>query len=329
MTRELDYLAGLQIRRTASLIAVVAVLFAILPSACKLSAQTVSGINGTVLDTSGAVVPGARITATNKATGVSSESVTTSEGTFAFVGLLPGSYSVTVDTPRFKKTELTVTVEVAKVSSINVQMEVGSTTETVQVQASAIALETTSPTIGTTLEPELVKTAPIEINSLARQIDSFMYLAPGVQGDANSHNINGGVTYENEVQFNGIPAAFVDFAGNQTNINPPYESVSEFRVNSSTFDARFGLGQGSVSYQMASGANAFHGDGFEILRNQFLDSTYFFPTTFNSKGHAVPPVDQAERLWLYGEWPYLDSKGLQRKESYFSFISLRTGLSRT
>src|SRR6185437_6780835 len=109
--------------------------------------------------------------------------------------------------------------------------------------------ETESPVIGTTLEPELVRTAPIEINGLARQIDSFMYLAPGVEGSSNSHWINGGVTYENEVDFNGVPVAFIDFAGNQTYINPPYEAVSEFRVNSSTFNAQYGIGQGAVNYQ--------------------------------------------------------------------------------
>src|SRR6202030_1291209 len=104
------------------------------------------------------------------------------------------------DAAQFKKAETNVTVEVARISALNIQMVPGATNETVQVLGSAIALDTTSPGIGTTLEPELVKTAPIEINGLARQIDSFMFLAPGVQGNSSSHNINGGVTFENEVQ---------------------------------------------------------------------------------------------------------------------------------
>ena len=270
----------------------LACLAAMLWTALLLQGQVVSGINGTVVDSSGAVIPGAHISATSTETDIVSTAVTNSGGTFTMVGLIPGRYAVSFNSPQFKTAQLDVTVEVAKVSTVNVRMELGATTETVQVAASAIALETTSPGIGTTLEPELVNTAPIEINSLARQIDSFMFLAPGVQGTASSHNINGGVTYENEVQFNGVPVAFVDYAGNQTNINPPYEAVSEFRVNSSTFEAQFGLGQGAVTYQMASGTNRFHGDGFELLRNQFLDSNYFFPTTFDSKGKPIPPVDQ-------------------------------------
>lgn len=278
----------LTVRSLPALVFSVVTLF----SGVQLNAQTVAGIHGTVTDPSGAVISGAHISATNSATGVGSSAVTSTEGTFTLVGLNPGQYSVTVDAAQFKKAQTNVTVEVAKISTLTLQMVPGSINETVQVGGSALSLETTNPTIGTTLEPELVKTAPIEINSLARQIDQFMFLAPGVQGSPNSHNINGGVTFENEVQFNGVPVAFVDYSGNQTYINPPYEAVNEFRVNSSTFDARYGIGQGAVTYNMASGTNQFHGDGFEILRNQLFDSSGFFPSHFSADGHPAPPVDQ-------------------------------------
>ena len=197
-----------------------------------------------------------------------------------------------VEAPGFKTVNTVLTVEVAKMSTVSIHLQPGATTETVQVKEADISLNTTSPVIGTTLEPELVRTAPIEINGLARQIDSFMYLAPGVQGNASAHNINGGVTFTNEVQFNGVPVAFVDYAGNQTYINPPYESVDEFRVNSSTFDARYGIGQGAVTFNMASGTNQFHGDAFEILRNQLFDSDGFFPIRFSADGNPAPPINQ-------------------------------------
>jgi hypothetical protein len=307
----------------AAISPVLACFAAVFLSSVGLNAQTLNGINGTITDTSEAVIPGAHVTATNTNTGVASSVITTSEGTFTIVGLIPGKYSVEVDARQFKKAELVVTVEVAKMSTANIQMQIGSTTETVQVQGSALALETASPVIGATLEPELVKTAPIEINSLARQTDSFMYLTPGVQGNATSHNINGGVTYENEVQFNGVPVAFVDFSGNQTYINPPYESVSEFRVNSSTFDAQYGLGQGAVTYQMASGTNKFHGDGFEILRNQFFDSSYFAPfaTTFNSAGKPIPPIDQQNNYGFTLSGPVLLPKIYNGKNRTFFYLS--------
>lgn len=261
-------------------------------TASLLDAQIVSGVNGTVMDTTRAVIPGAKISATNTATGVKANAVTASDGTFTIIGLNPGNYLVVVEAKNFKSVQTNVTVDVAKLSSVTFTLAPGVTTQVITVKGSAISLNTTSPTLGTTLAPELVKAAPIEINGLARQADSFMYLAPGVQGNADSHNINGGVTYMNEVDFNGVPVAFVDYAGNQTYINPPYEAIDEFRVNSTTFDAKYGLGQGAVTYNMASGTNQFHADGFEILRNQLFDSDGFFPTNFSPDGDPAPPVDQ-------------------------------------
>ncbi len=300
------------------------VLAAALSFLCVLlNAQSTTGINGTITDKSGAVIPNAHVTATDAATNVASSAVTSSEGTFTIIGLIPGRYSVAVDAPSFKKAQLETVVEVARMTTVNVQMQVGATSETVEVQASVVSLDTASPVIGTTLEPELVKNAPIEINSLARQIDAFMYLAPGVGGNAGSHWVNGGVTYENEVQFNGVPVSFVQFQGNQTYINPPYEAVSEFRVNTATFDAQYGLGQGAVAFQMASGTNQFHGDGFEILRNQFLDSPYFAPfaTTFGSNGKPIPPVDQQNNYGFSLGGPILIPKVYNGKNRTFFYLS--------
>lgn len=270
----------------------VVALMALLPAGVPLRAQVQSGIAGTVSDSSGAVISAARVKITNVSTGVVADTRTSSTGSYTEIGLIPGTYSVVVDATGFRTSETSVTVEIAKISTLNVTLLPGSTTQVVNVQSSTISLNTSSPAIGTTLEPELVRTAPIEISGLARQIDSFSYLAPGVQGSAGFHNINGGVTYENEVQFNGIPVAFVQFEGNQTYINPPYEAVSEFRVNSSTFDAQYGIGQGAVTFNMASGTNDLHGDVFEILRNQLFDSDGFFPTRFSPAGKPEPPINQ-------------------------------------
>jgi hypothetical protein len=275
---------------------VLMVCVAVLFLGYRLHAQVQNGINGTVTDPSGAVVPGASVTATNNATGIATSAITSSVGSFTIVGLIPGDYSVAVEASGFKTVKTDITVEVAKMTTATFQMSPGATTETVEVKEADVLLNTTSPSIGTTLEPELVKNAPIEISGLARQIDSFMYLAPGVQGTASSHNINGGVNFENETQFNGVPVVFVQFAGNQTYINPPYEAISEFRVDSSTFEPQYGLGQGAVTFNMASGTNQLHGDAFEIIRNQLFDSAGFFPVRFGANGKAEAPVDQ-ENNW--------------------------------
>jgi hypothetical protein len=306
---------------TALFLPFLMVCFTVLFASVRLNAQTVNGINGTVTDPSGAIIVGANVTVTNDATGVTAKAVTSSAGTFTLVGLSPGNYSVVVDAAGFKTVKTSVTVEVAKLSTTSFEMSAGATTETVQVKEADVLLNTTSPAIGTTLEPELIKNAPIEINGLARQIDSFMFLAPGVQGNSSSHNINGGVTFENEVQFNGVPVAFVDYSGNQTYINPPYEAISEFRVNSSTFDARYGLGQGAVTYNMASGTNDLHGDAFEILRNQLFDSAGFFPTHFGPKGDPAPPIDQQNNYGFTVGGPVIIPKLYNGKNRTFAHYS--------
>lgn len=291
-------------------------------SSGRLCAQAVTGISGTVIDTTGAVMPNVTVTITNNTTNIVSQTTTSSIGTFTVIGLKPGPYSVTAEATGFKRSvQNDVTIEVATTSTVVLQMVPGATDATVSVTASAISLNTNSPALGTTLEPELIKTAPIEINSLARQLDSFMYLAPGVQGNAASHNINGGLTFENEVQFNGVPVAFVQYSGVQTQINPPYEMVNEFRVQSSTFDAGYGLGQGAVTYNMATGTNQLHADAFYILRNQLFDSDGFFPTYFRPDGSPAPPVDQQNDYGFTVSGPVVIPKLYHGKNRTFFLFS--------
>jgi Carboxypeptidase regulatory-like domain/TonB dependent receptor len=288
----------------------------------RLCAQVENGIAGTVTDSSGAAIANASVTVVNASTRVSVHTTTTSVGTYKVIGLVPGYYSVEVEAQGFSKSvQSGVIVEVAKTSTADVRLVPGSTSATVKVTASAISLNTESPAIGTTLEPELVNTAPIEINGLARQLDSFMYLAPGVQGNASSHNINGGLTFENEVQFNDVPVAFVQYQGNQTYINPPYEMVNEFRVNSSTFEASYGLGQGAVTYSMTSGTNLLHADGFYILRNQLFDSDGFFPTYFRGDGHPAPPINQQNDLGFTVSGPVILPHLYKGKDRTFFLVS--------
>lgn len=288
----------------------------------RLHAQALGGVNGTVTDSTGASVPGAKITALNPATGVSAHATTSSVGTFTITALNPGHYTVSAEAKGFKKGVQTgVTVEIAKQSSVDFRLSPGTTSQTINVAASAVSLNTEQPEIGTTLEPELVKTAPIEINGTALQIDAFVFLAPGVQGNSFAKNINGGVNFESEIQFNGIPVSQPETQGYQTNFNPPYEMVNEFRVDRSTFSAQFGLAQGAVTYNMTSGTNQLHGDAFEILRNQLFDSDGFFPTNFSPDGHPAPPVDQQNNYGFTVSGPVIIPKAYNGKNKTFFLFS--------
>jgi hypothetical protein len=245
-------------------------------------AQALSGINGTVTDASGAVVPNAKVTVTNNATSVSRVATTSSAGTYDVTDLIPGVYTVRVESPGFQAAVINnAGIEVAKSSTVNAMLQPGNAEQTIEVTGSLIALETTQPSLGTSIENKVVQELPNELpGGRGRQIDQFVFLAPGVTGGTFSKRINGGVDFQNEVVFNGIPMAQAETQGFQTIWNPPFELVNEFNVLRSSFSAQYGLAQGAITYQTASGTNAFHGDGFEILRNNYFDARGAYnPTT--------------------------------------------------
>ena len=112
---------------TAVFRSILMLCFALLFTAIPASAQVENGITGTVTDLSGAVIPAAKITVSNDATGVNTNTATSSVGTFTLVGLKPGQYSVTVEAPGFKTYKTDVTVEVAKLTTTSFQMSPGAT----------------------------------------------------------------------------------------------------------------------------------------------------------------------------------------------------------
>ena len=239
--------------------------------------QASAGITGTVTDSTGAVVANAQVSITNQDTSRVVKTVTSSAGTYSFKGLDPGRYTVTIQSTGFKKAvQRDVTIEVSTTASIDFTLEPGATTETVQVTADEIALNTTQPELGSTIEPVVVQALPEEVSGRGRQVDQLQFLAPGTTGNTFSHRVSGGVDFEQEIVYNGIPAPQPETEGYTTNFNPPFELVQEYRVERSTFSAQFGLGQGALTYQMRSGTNHYHGDLFEINRNSFFDSVGFF-----------------------------------------------------
>lgn len=268
--------------------------FAIVLTAIPGHGQALSGILGTVTDPSGAVVNGASVTITNTDTGVVTHVTTSSVGSYAVTDIVPGPYTVKVQKNGFKTALLSgVRVDVATKTTANAVLQTGGATETVEVTAASVALETEQPDNGTTVEKQLVEELPNEfggdIGARGRQIDNFLTLTPGVTGGSFSHRINGGVDFQNEVVFAGIPAVQSETQGMQTNINPPYELVSEFRVLNSVFSPQYGLGQGVATYGFSSGTNAIHGDVFEIMRNSYFDAPGVNPngSTFDANGNFL------------------------------------------
>src|SRR6267378_3731394 len=178
------------------LIAALAVGLLLLSYPSALRAQALSGIQGTVTDSSGAVVPDAKVTVTNTATGVASRAVTSSSGTFTITDLIPGAYTVKIEKPGFATAVMRqVNVDVASRAAADAVMKAGAATDTVEVVAQAITLETTQPELGTVVETKVLEELPNQIGGLGRQIDNFLFLAPGITGNGFSHRINGGLDF--------------------------------------------------------------------------------------------------------------------------------------
>ncbi len=291
----------------------------------RLNGQVQTGINGTVVDSSGAVIPGATVTVRDAATGVVKQGTTTSTaGTFVVIGLIPGHYSVTVGATGFKTSVKTnVTVEISKVSAVTFKMVPGATSQTVHVAGNEISLNTTAPEIGATLEPELIATIPVEVNGGPRQPDAFVLQMPGVTLPQNRQPlIAGGELEMSSYYMNGIPIAAAGDQNIQSTAPPPYELIKEFRVDTSTFSAQYGLSQGAVTYDTASGTNQFHGDAFEILRNSLFDSAGFFPTSFNAAKKPIPPINHQNDYGFTVGGPVLIPKLYDGRDRTFFLFSL-------
>ena len=259
----------------------------LLPSSLLLAQGNLGGLSGSVVDSSGAAVPGARITLKSQA----NNQVITTESTdsgFVFRGVSPGVYHMEVEKTGFKKVvRETLNILTATQAEISVTLEVGNTADAVTVASSSIALQTSSPEVSTVLQRQTLLDLPIQVGSGAsttaasgrRQPETFIFLTPGVVGTQWGKSINGSPEFGQEVLVDGISAQLSSNPGFLGQTSPPYEAVEEFKVQNTLFPAEFGRGFGVINYTLRSGTNTFHGGLFEFLRNDKLDARPFFNRT--------------------------------------------------
>jgi hypothetical protein len=258
-------------------------LFLSLSLAAGASAQQGRGtILGTVTDTTGAVIPGATVTVTNTATNVTTAVVSNSDGNYAAPNLLVGGYTVTVTKEGFKKSVRSgITLEVDQKAEINLTLETGAVSETVEVTSQAPLVDTTTATFGKVIENRRVQELPVN----GRNALSLVLLAPAVQsgvGPTASGFADRG-TQVSFIRINGSPFAtnnlVVDGLSSvnaylpDVNINPNVDSVQEFKVQTNTMSAEYGFTLGGVvNLVTKSGTNDLHGTLYEFFRNDALDA---------------------------------------------------------
>jgi len=262
----------------------------LIASAILLSQSITSSLIGTVHDNSGAVVPNATVTAVNLATNARSEAQTDSAGNFVLLQLKPGSYTVEISAPGFKKyVRSGLVLELQQQARLDASLEVGQLSEAITVTADASTLETTTSTIGDVVNNHAILNLPLN----TRNIYSLIYLTPGVAGgignDYNSlsYSVNGARGTSMETMVDGATGGFPTVNGYfGIGVFPSVDAIGEFKMMDSNYSAEFGRSLGNVvNVIYKSGTNAFHGSAYEFLRNSALDANSFFS---NSRGVALP-----------------------------------------
>ena len=254
-------------------VAGLVVLTALLRRHRSSSAQVGGGgsIQGTVLDTSNAAVPGATVTATNVATGIGTTRQTTDAGVYAVTPLPPGQYRVTVTLDGFQTyVRDGIIVDALSVVGLNVTLQVGAISQEVVVSATPPSLATADARLGQTIRNEVYTALPLVMNTGGpRDPTAFMFLMPGVQSVGRWGNVMGGQDFTTDMYVEGIPItnAVVQGEGRNLSFGFSVEAIDQFQVETSGTAVMFN-GQGASNYVVKSGTNTFRGARIRVLPEQ-------------------------------------------------------------
>lgn len=260
---------------------VLTAIFALLLSAAAAFGQGTTGqISGTVTDPTGAVVPGANVSATNLETNLSRKTTTDDNGIYAFQLLPPGRYSIEVRAPNFATSKREAVVNITQTTAADIVLEVGTINpDTITVEAAAPVLQTETSQQGRTITGETLRQLPLP----TRNFQQLLTLSPGAQtgvsnttelgrGDA-TISVNGQRTTSNSVRINGIDANSIGTNSTPNIAVPATDSLQEFIVQTSLYDAANGRNAGgNVEAVTRSGSNDFHGNAYYFLRNRSLNA---------------------------------------------------------
>jgi hypothetical protein len=243
-------------------------------------------IRGTVADPSGAVVADAKISATNVATGLGYNVTSDKNGSFEFLQLPIGDYSVKVEKSGFKSfSEGHIHLDLDQVFSLKVQMELGSVSDTITVEANAAQVESTDMQLTAVISGNQIVDIPLN----GRNWTQLMQLQPGVQASsdrfgAGAYSTNGSESQQNAFLINGTDSN--DSSLNTPLVIPSPDAIGEVSMVSSTINPEYGRNSGSIiNAAIKNGTNQFHGSAFEFYRDTFLDAPAWFefdPTTNKS-----------------------------------------------
>jgi hypothetical protein len=248
-------------------------------------AQSVTAqIIGSVKDPSGSSVPDAEIKAISNSTGVAVTQKSKSDGSFQFLNLPVGSYDVTISKTGFQTSSTRgIVIAIDQVYKLNATLEIGSVSQSVDVQANASQVDTTVTQLGTILNNRTIVDLPLN----GRDWTQLEQLSPGVVSgsdrfaggsNGNTYATNGSESQQNAFLINGIDSN--DLPLNTPAIIPSPDAIGEFNFITSTINPEYGRNSGGVlNAVIKSGTNEYRGDAFEFYRDTFLDGRNLYQTT--------------------------------------------------
>jgi len=270
----------------------------------QLYTSTVSGL---VTDPTGAVIPNVQARLVDEQKGFSFTAVSDPTGRYLFRSVPPGNYKLAVQITGFQPQEQTgIKVDINQNVTVNFSLQVGSTSQTVEITGAAPVLSTQDAVTGQVVDRRLINDLPL----IDRNVQDLIYLAPGVtdQSDANSVMDTNGTNFIS----NGSRGASADIlmdGASVTNFEPnggityaTYvpnpESVEEFKVQQSNFSAEYGFSGGSIVNMITrSGTNTFHGEVYDFARNTITDANSWFN---DEAGQPIPPVHRHDFGGTFG-----------------------------
>lgn len=272
----------------------------VLFSGISIRAQVnTASLSGQVVDATGAAAPGVKVTAKNLATNIEQTVMTDNGGSYIFVSLPVGAYTITVELTGFKKSlHENLKLEVAQKARLDIAMQVGGVSDTVNITSSAPLLSTQEASVGSVVENKLVTDLPLS----ARNWDDLLLTVAGVQGDRYTEegggtasgrtgnvNVNGVRSLQNNFILDGADNNSISENVQELTtqiIRPSVEAIQEFKVITNAYSADYGRSPGAaIIVNTKAGTNQFHGSLYEFHRNRTFDANNFF---LNRLGREKP-----------------------------------------
>ncbi len=299
------------VRRRGSLLGCLLLCLCLVPAAW--AQQTTGTISVTVIDSSGAVVPGALLTLTDVATNDARTATTREAGNYTFVNLNFGNYKLTVSLQGFATQSFDVLVQSARTTDVKATLKVGTLEDVVQVSGVAPLVESTTNAINTTVDVKQIEDLPLG----GRNIAQFAQLSAGFNGTwnglpsaAQGSTVDGIVGNTNRWRYQS------NIQGSQTAITPRLENVAEMVISTDQLDMNQGFGTSTmqITYVTRRGSNQFHGRVYEDFRAEWLNATNWNATTKpkyhqNEAGGSLGGPIFKDKLFFFGSFSLQDVPG--------------------